>query len=101
MNGQTSPSSKSRSMTYRLIFNQKAHKEWERLDPTVRLQFQTVLARRIENPHVPAARLRGSLPRYKIKLKSAGYRLLYEVRDREVVILVIAVGRRDSIYDEI
>lgn len=88
-------------MTYRLTFNQKARKDWNRLDSTVRMQFQAVLERRLENPHVPAARLRGSPPRYKIKLKSAGYRLLYEVRDRELAILVVAVGRRDSIYDEI
>ncbi|OAV33457.1 hypothetical protein AO365_1790 [Moraxella catarrhalis] len=35
---------------------------------------------------------------YKIKLKTIGYRLLYEVIDNEVVVLVVAVGRRDKIY---
>lgn len=33
--------------------------------------------------------------RYKIKLRSVGYRLVYEVRDEMLVVLVIAVGRRD------
>jgi mRNA interferase RelE/StbE len=86
-------------MTYRLIFNQRAAKEWGKLDSTVRAQFQAVLIRRLEDPHVPSARLRGRPVRYKIKLRGLGYRLLYEVRDEEVVVLVIAVGRRDSIYD--
>ena len=29
---------------------------------------------------------------YKIKLKSAGYRLVYEVRDGELVVSVVAVA---------
>ncbi|MFW2273285.1 type II toxin-antitoxin system RelE/ParE family toxin [Burkholderia cenocepacia] len=32
---------------------------------------------------------------YKIKLRGVGYRLVYEVRDEEVIVLVIAVGRRE------
>ena len=32
---------------------------------------------------------------YKIKLRSAGYRLVYEVRDQEVVVSVVAVGKRE------
>jgi mRNA interferase RelE/StbE len=39
--------------------------------------------------------------RYKIKLRSIGYRLVYEIIDDEVVVLVIAVGRRenDAVYN--
>ncbi len=33
--------------------------------------------------------------RYKIKLRGVGYRLVYEVRDNELVIMVIAVGKRE------
>jgi len=44
---------------------------------------------------VPAAKLSGHPDRYKIKLRSAGYRLVYEVRDQVLLVLVIAVGRRD------
>lgn len=42
-----------------------------------------------------SARLSGMPDCYKIKLRSAGYRLVYEVRDFEVVIVVIAVGKRE------
>lgn len=48
-----------------------------------------------QNPHVPSARLHGSQNRYKIKLWTVGYRLVYEVRDAELVVSVIAVGKRD------
>ncbi len=32
---------------------------------------------------------------YKIKLRSAGYRLVYEVSDRNIVVYVLAVGKRE------
>ena len=90
-------------MTYRLTFSDRGRKQWNKLDGAVREQFQSVLARRIEDPHVPSARLRGRCPgpRYKIKLKSPGFRLVYEVRDDQLIVIVIAVGNRDNVYDEI
>ncbi|GBH19445.1 mRNA-degrading endonuclease RelE [Pseudomonas syringae pv. actinidiae] len=38
---------------------------------------------------------------YKIKLRSAGYRLVYRVEDDRVVVTVVAVGKRErgDIYD--
>lgn len=39
--------------------------------------------------------LNGSANRYKIKLRSVGYRLVYEVRDAELVVSVVAVGKRE------
>lgn len=32
---------------------------------------------------------------YKIKLRAAGYRLVYRVFDERIVVQVVAVGRRD------
>jgi mRNA interferase RelE/StbE len=34
---------------------------------------------------------------YKIKLRSSGYRLAYEVIDNDVVVMVLAVGKRDRL----
>jgi len=82
-------------MTYELAFLDEALKEWRKLDANTRNQFKKKLAERLENPRVPAAKLSGAKDRYKIKLASIGYRLVYEVRDSEILILVIAVGRRD------
>lgn len=51
---------------------------------------------------MPSARLQGTQNRYKIKLRAVGYRLVYEVRDAELVVSVIAVGKRDrsAVYRE-
>jgi mRNA interferase RelE/StbE len=82
-------------MRYKLAFLAAALKEWHQLDSQTREQFKKKLAERLETPRIPAAKLSGSKDRYKIKLRAVGYRLVYEVRDLEVVVLVIAVGRRD------
>ncbi|MDA8257337.1 MAG: type II toxin-antitoxin system RelE/ParE family toxin [Betaproteobacteria bacterium] len=82
-------------MSYELAFLEEALKEWQKLDATVREQFKTKLAERLQNPRVPAARLSGHPDRYKIKLRSAGFRLVYEVRDKQLIVLVVAVGKRE------
>ncbi len=82
-------------MRFELCFKQEALAEWQRLDGSVRAQFKKKLAERLDQPRVPASKLSGHPDRYKIKLRSVGYRLVYEVRDTEVVVVVIAVGKRE------
>lgn len=88
-------------MSYELAFKPSALKEWHKLGHTVRAQFAKKLAERLENPHVPSAALHGASHVYKIKLRQAGYRLVYTVEDQAVTVTVIAVGKRDrnAVYD--
>lgn len=82
--------------TYRLIFKAEALREWKRLDSSVRAQFQKKLRERLSHPRVVAARLRELSDCYKIKLRKAGYRLIYSVDDDRVVVIVIAIGKREG-----
>ena len=92
----------SNLMSYELVFLEQALKEWRKLDANTREQFKRKLAERCKNPHVPSARLHGATNIYKIKLRSIGYRLVYQVFDDKIVVVVIAIGRRDKkgFYDE-
>lgn len=87
-------------MTYELAFLPVALTEWKKLDGSVRAIFKKKLIERLEDPHVPAAKMHGQKDRYKIKLRDAGYRLVYEVQDHIVTVLVVAVGKRerDAVY---
>jgi mRNA interferase RelE/StbE len=85
------------SSSYTLKFIPTALKEWEKLDRSVQAQLKKKLAERLENPHVPASQLYGFPNHYKIKLRVTGYRLVYEVQDEQVCVLVIAVGKRDKL----
>jgi mRNA interferase RelE/StbE len=82
-------------MSYELAFLDAALKEWRKLDTQTREQFKAKLEERLLNPKVPSARLHGTKERYKIKLRNAGYRLVYEVRDQQLIVLVVAVGKRE------
>ena len=85
-------------MSYKLKFLPSALKEWRKLDPQIQRQFKTHLEKRLENPHGYSSRLRGYNNYYKIKLRSVGYRLVYEVEEEAIIVYVISVGRRDTIY---
>ncbi|MDH4565273.1 type II toxin-antitoxin system RelE/ParE family toxin [Pseudomonas sp. BN414] len=80
---------------FSLAFNVKALKEWNKLDSTIRLQFAKKLKEHLDLPRVESDRLKGMPDCYKIKLRSVGYRLVYEVVDQRLVVTVITVGRRE------
>ena len=83
-------------MSYELKFKEEAWQEWNGLDGSIRELFKKKLKERLINPKVPSAKLRTMSDCYKIKLRGPGYRLVYQVRDQELVIVVIAVGKRDK-----
>ena len=84
-----------RGMTFNLRFKEQALQEWHNLEPAIREQFAKKLRTLKENPCIESARLSGIKNCYKIKLRKAGYRLVYEVREQEVVILIVAIGKRE------
>jgi mRNA interferase RelE/StbE len=83
-------------MSYRLFFKTAARKEWDKLDTSIRTVFKKRLAERLKNPRREPSRLSGMKDCYKIKLRQAGYRLVYQVRDTEIVVVVVAVGKREK-----
>ena len=83
-------------MSYKLKFLPTALKEWKKLDNTTQTQLKKKLKERLEFPHVSCCRLSGFENHYKIKLRASGYRLVYEVIDEEICVLVFAIGKRDK-----
>ena len=62
--------------------------------------IQKKLIHIIEDRYIPSVKLSGATDLYKIKLRQAGYRLVYSVNDQ--VVTVTAVGKRDksSVYKD-
>jgi mRNA interferase RelE/StbE len=86
---------------YRLKFVPDAWREWQALDGSIKQVLKPLLAKRLQNPHVPGSLLHRELAGcYKIKLLKHGYRLVYAVEDGELVVLVLSVGKRkdDAAY---
>lgn len=95
--------------TAKLTFKKLALAEWESLASPVKEKFKKVLAKRLESLDsltMPKNRLSLQHNCYKIKLKNDGYRLAYSVRNAAsgevtVIVTVVAVDRRDEIYNEL
>ncbi|EGT4253905.1 type II toxin-antitoxin system RelE/ParE family toxin [Citrobacter amalonaticus] len=83
-------------MNYELAFDPRALKEWQKLGETVKNQFRKKLAEVFSHPRIPSARLHDFPDCYKIKLKASGFRLVYQVKDAQVLVLVIAIGKREK-----
>ncbi len=80
---------------YRLKFVPDAWREWQALDGSIKQALKPLLAKRLQNPHVPGSLLHRELAGcYKIKLLKQGYRLVYMVEDGVLVVLVLSVGKR-------
>lgn len=83
---------------YRLKFIPEALDEWQKLDGSVKTLLRKLLKKRLENPHVSGSELHGDLRScYKIKLRKQGCRLVYQVEDGELIVLVLAVAKREHL----
>ncbi|MBU3693391.1 MAG: type II toxin-antitoxin system RelE/ParE family toxin [Rhodocyclaceae bacterium] len=92
-----STSTTSEPMPYRLQFLPEALEEWRSLDGSVRDLLKKALRKRLAQPHLPGAELHAELRHcYKIKLRRAGYRLVYAVEDDVLIVLVLAIGKREA-----
>lgn len=90
-------------MNYSVAVHPKFEDDLARLSKAIQDQLRKKLEKIIENTHIPKNRLSGFPPNcYKIKLLKAGVRLVYQVIDDEVIILLVTVGKREDsvVYEE-
>lgn len=82
---------------YTLMFLPDALAEYRALDGSVRTHVKKLLGKRLQTPHVPGGALHGDLSNcYKIKLLKQGIRLIYQVEDDRLIVLVLAVDKRED-----
>ncbi len=88
-------------MSYKIQFVPSALKEWDKLGAEIKSQFKKKLKERIKNPFVPKDCIGKNL--YKIKLKAAGYRLIYEVDQKIITLLILGIGKRNrnEVYNKV
>ncbi len=83
-------------MSYKLKFIPSARKQWDKLDNSIKSQLRKKLRAVLENPHVTKNKLRDYAGLYKIKHRSSGFRLVYEVDDSVVTVTVVTLGKRSK-----
>jgi mRNA interferase RelE/StbE len=89
--------SKDQPTKYKLKFLPEELKEWHQLDGSIKLILRKALKKRLLQPKIPGSELHGDLKDcYKIKLLKHGYRLVYTIENQELVVLVLAVDKREN-----
>lgn len=90
------PSQGKQTYRYKLRFMPEALEEWRHLDGSIQSVLKKLLAKRLDQPHVPGGALHGPLAGcYKIKLRQQGVRLVYAVEDDHLLVTVVAVDKRE------
>jgi mRNA interferase RelE/StbE len=83
-------------MTYRILYTEEAARRIIKLDKTVKERVSKAVVRLSEDPEL-GKRLTGLLSdRWSYRV--GDWRILYKVRRKEVVILVLTVGHRSDVY---
>ena len=83
-------------MTYTVTFRPRAEKELRALPKNVRAMISQVVDALAENPRPPGAvPLKGTA---FMRVRVRDYRVVYEVRDDVLMVLVVRVGHRREIY---
>ncbi|MCY3879708.1 MAG: type II toxin-antitoxin system RelE/ParE family toxin [Rhodobacteraceae bacterium] len=83
-------------MSFSIRIKESAAKELRRVVKPDRTRIVSAIDRLAETPHLGAA-LKGDLRGLR-RLRVGDYRVVYEVRDEELVVLVVRVAHRRDAY---
>jgi mRNA interferase RelE/StbE len=83
---------------YDVIFTKRARRDLRKLDPDIRKQIIDAATKLGNDPRPQSAkRLKGTY-RGLWRERTGNYRIVYEIKDRQLLVSVIRVGHRKSIY---
>ncbi|MFI5233060.1 MAG: type II toxin-antitoxin system RelE/ParE family toxin [Gemmatimonadales bacterium] len=82
--------------SYSILFTRSAAKELERVPITDRRRIVTRIGKLADDPRpMGAEKLSGD---DKYRLRQGDYRILYEIRDTELIVTVVRIGNRREVY---
>ena len=85
-------------VTYELVLSPSAARELRKFDPHVRRRIQAVLELLGDNSRPPSAtRLVGGAGEWRVR--TGDYRIIYEIEDRRLLVLVLRMGHRRDVYE--
>jgi len=84
-------------MSYSVSLAPAAARQLRKFDPEVRRRLQAAMELLAENPRPPAAtRLVGGAGEWRVR--TGDYRVIYEIHDGELLVLVLRMAHRREVY---
>lgn len=82
---------------WHLAFTDEADKQFKKLDKPIRRRIDTALNKLTADPRPAGAiPLKGSSGAWRFRV--GDWRIIYQIRDGELVIVVIEIGHRSRVY---
>lgn len=85
-------------MNYKIILTPKSHKQLSKLDKSAQQQVAKILDKLADNPQNQGKQLSGNLAQIW-SWRTGDYRILGEIQDNELIILVVKIGHRKNVYN--
>ena len=84
-------------MTYQVALAPAAARQLRKFDPQVRRRIQAAIELLATEPRPPTAtRLVGGAGEWRVR--TGDYRIVYEIQDERLLVLVLSAGHRREIY---
>ncbi|EIW18741.1 MULTISPECIES: type II toxin-antitoxin system RelE/ParE family toxin [Pelosinus] len=88
---------------YEVVILNSAAKQLRNLDKPIKNKIIIILEKIAENPFV-GERLKGNLTAiysYHLKIASVEYRIAYQIKEQEIIIVIMQIGTRENFYEEL
>jgi mRNA interferase RelE/StbE len=88
-------------MSYRVEFSEKAKKDLKKLDRFTQKMILTWIRKNLEGCENPRQHGKGLTANHsgEWRYRVGDYRIIAEIQDSRIIILVLSVGHRSTIYD--
>jgi mRNA interferase RelE/StbE len=84
-------------MSYKILFSKQAEKTFLSLDRSIQRRVADTISDLGETPHPPGSvKLEGEDDLYRMRV--GDWRIVYTVKNRELIVLVLRIGHRGDIY---
>jgi mRNA interferase RelE/StbE len=84
-------------VTYTVTLSPAAERQLRKFDPHTRRRIQAALDLLADNPRPPAAKqLVGGAGEWRVR--TGDYRIVYEIEDDVLLVLVLTMGHRREVY---
>lgn len=89
-------------MTWKINFTTSAEKEFSKLPKNLKLSIKNYLQDKVQKEPRDFGKAlvsSGSIKLWRYRIQN--YRLICQIKDTEVTVLVVRIGKRDSVYKKI
>lgn len=87
-------------MAYRIQFTPRAERDFKSLDGSIRGRIKQRIDSLVENPYPQGIKkIEGEEELYRLRV--GDYRILYQVKGKILLVLIVGIGHRRDIYRRI